>query len=30
MENQWKYNYDSVVEYCLTQNILHERCQKMA
>ena len=22
----WKFNYDSVIEYCLTQNNLHERC----
>ncbi len=26
----WKFNYDSVIEYCLSQNTLHERCQKMA
>ena len=29
-ENSWKFLYDSVVEYCLSQNSLHERCQKMA
>lgn len=29
-ENSWKFYYDSVVEYCLSQNSLHERCQKMA
>lgn len=30
IENGWKFQYDSVVEYCMNQNTLHERCQKMA
>ena len=29
-ENKWKFFYDSVVEFCLSQNLLHEQCQKMA
>lgn len=28
-ENRWKFHFETVVEYSMTQNQLHEKCQQL-